>query len=94
MMTLKIETFTQCVNVYSSKSRSVVIVTMEGSLERTWSTIPCTARFTFRTLTALPSRMSPRTSLATFTDCAYVRFAAVSFSSCAGSFSTSVAERR
>jgi hypothetical protein len=81
MITLKIETLTECVNVYSSKSRRVVMVIIEDSLDSTWSTIPCTARFTLRTFTALPSRMSPSTSLATFTDCAYVRLAAVSFSS-------------
>ena len=34
------------------------------------STMFCTARFTLRALTARPMRMSPSTSLATFTDCA------------------------
>ncbi len=73
--------------------------TIEFSFVRTWSTMACTARFTRRTFTALPRRMSVSTSRATWTDCAYVRLAASRASSSsrgsgAAPFSSSTRMRR
>ena len=44
------------------------MVIMDGSFARTWSTIPWTALFTFRTFTARPMRTSVSASWATRTD--------------------------
>ena len=53
----------------------VVSPTRETSLLSTWSTIPCTARFTRFTLALRPIRTLFTTSFVTATERSYVRFA-------------------
>ena len=68
MATEKMATFTLWVNVYSSKSRSVVSPSSGVSSLRIWSTMPCTARLSRRNVGGRPTRTDCRTSRATATE--------------------------